>query len=353
LNFQKWVSIVSGVRYEYSDNYYQGKWSSIAGRGNNISGSIKDTSITKSYGHLLPDVHVKITPVKWMNARLSYARTLKRPNYNQVVPTTRVDLDQARLRDLGNGNLNEIIADSYDASISFYTGKFGLFSFGVFSKVFTDYITYSSYVIPPSVALEMGLSDNTFEILDLPVNLPEKGYVKGFEVDFQTNFRYLPKPFNGLILNFNLTRLQSLTQLEKWEKIEYYDPAVRRVVIDFDSSYFYKEKSKLTSQIDMVMNMTLGYEYRGFSFRMSLQYQGLDLINTLNSLETELSQKYNNPWLRMDLAISQEIGKHIKLRFNAANISQQSEKSYIYESHYWLDESRYGAVYQFGLEYNF
>ena len=353
LNVGKWLSFVPGIRYEYSDNYYQGQWSSLAGSGTNLSGSLIDTSTTKQYGHFLPSAHLKITPVYWMDFRLSYAKTLKRPNYSEIVPTTRVDVSNGFLKDMGNGNLNEMIANSYDASVSFYSNMLGLISFGVFSKQFTNYITEVSYTMPPWDAVEMGLTETPWEVRDIHVNLPDQGYVKGFEVDIQTNFKYLPKPFNGLILNYNVTRLWSKTYLEKWEQVEYYDLALRRVVIDWDNSYFYKEESQLSSQVNLVMNATLGYEYKGFSCRVSGQYQGIDLIGVVNSKETELSQQYNEDWVRVDLAIAQKIGKHIRLRFNIANLTDTPEKEYIYQAQYWRSESRYGAVYQFGFEYNF
>jgi hypothetical protein len=45
-NVAKWLSLVGGVRYEYSDNYYLGKYSTISGSGNNITGVVKDTTST-------------------------------------------------------------------------------------------------------------------------------------------------------------------------------------------------------------------------------------------------------------------------------------------------------------------
>jgi outer membrane receptor protein involved in Fe transport len=237
--------------------------------------------------------------------------------------------------------------------VSFYTNKYGLFSFGVFSKKFTNYISDVSYTIPAWEAVKMGLSNNAWEVRGMPINLADKGYVKGFEVDVQTNFKYLPFPFNGMILNFNLTKLDSKTYAEKWWHEEYYDPAQRRVVINFETDYFYKEEVQLTSQIDMVMNTTLGYEYKGFSFRISSQYQGVDLINTLNNMETDVSQRYNHDWLRWDLSLSQKIIKNLKVRFNIANLTNVGERTYVYQENYWLNDNRYGAVYQFGIEYNF
>ncbi len=353
LNVGKWLSFVPGVRYEYSDNYYQGQWSSLAGSGSSISGKVVDTSVVKQYGHFLPSAHLKISPVRWMDFRLSYAKTLKRPNYSQIVPTMYVDIGNDALKDVGNGNLKETTVQSYDASVSFYSGKYGLISFGVFSKEFTNYITDISYTIPSWEAAEMGLTESPWEISNFPVNLEYRGYVKGFEVDIQTNFKYLPKPLNGLILNFNVTSLRSLTHLEKWDQYEYYDPVQRRVVIDFDSSFFYTEEAQLSSQVDMVLNTTLGYEYKGFSFRISAQYQGIDLSGTLNSQQSEISQRYNDDWLRLDLAMSQKIGKHIRIRFNVANLTNTPEKNYLYQPRYWRNESRYGAVYNLGFEYRF
>lgn len=353
LNIGQWLSFIPGVRYEYSDNFYQGRYSNIGGTGVNISGAVIDTAVTKQYGHLLPSAHLKLKPVKWMDFRLSYARTLKRPNYNQVVPTTRVEPSAAKLKDLGNGDLNEMIADSYDASVSFYSGKYGLLSVGVFSKVFTNYITKKSYVIPVSEAVEMGLPPSAWSVDNFPVNLPDKGYVKGYEVDLQTNFKYLPKPFNRVILNFNITQLWSSVYNEKWEQVNVWSDAEQTIVIDYDNSYFYKEEGQLTSQIDLVMNSTLGYEHKGFSFRISTQYQGVDLINTLNNTEKEFQQEYNDDWLRFDLSMSQKIGKYVKVKFFIANLTNVGEREYVYKPEYWLDDNRFGAVYQLGLECKF
>ena len=133
-------------------------------------------------------------------------------------------------------------------------------------------------------------------------------------MEIQTNFKYLPAPFNGIILNFNVTNLASSTTISKWHEEKYYDVLKRKVVVDWENSYFYKDTVQLTSQIDMVLNATLGYEYKGFSFRISAQYQGLDLKNTLTNQQTELYQQYNDDWLRFDLAMSQKIMKKMNIR---------------------------------------
>ena len=44
------------------------------------------------------------------------------------------------------------------------------------------------------------------------INNKWPGYVQGIEIDWQTQFSYLPKPFNGIILNANVTFMQSETR---------------------------------------------------------------------------------------------------------------------------------------------
>src|SRR5690606_5028022 len=50
---------------------------------------------------------------------------------------------------------------------------------------------------------------NPVGMIDTYVNNPYEGRITGFEVDWQTNFWYLPRPLNSLVLNVNYTRLSS------------------------------------------------------------------------------------------------------------------------------------------------
>jgi hypothetical protein len=180
--------------------------------------------------------------------------------------------------------------------------------------------------------------------------------VYGFEVDLQSNLKYLPAPFNGIVFNANLSRLWSKTFQPLYFKVEYYDPAVRRVVVDLENSYYEYKETSLPDQTEWISNFGIGYDYRGFSARLSMIYQSAYLRGLSSSGEVEGSQyneRYTDDYLRFDASVTQNIGRHLKILLNFANITGESERSYQYISRYWRNENRYGMTFDAGLQYKF
>ena len=83
------------------------------------------------------------------------------------------------------------------------------------------------------------------------------------ELDWQTHFWYLPAPFSGLVFNINYTHVFSKTQYP----YVYYKSTGRSGVYR-DTSY----TDRLIYQPDNIVNLSLGYDYGGFSMRVSMLY---------------------------------------------------------------------------------
>ena len=215
LNYSNWLTFIPGIRYEYSDNTYGGVISSLDNTG--VFGNAVDTTTYQQYGEWLPSFHLKLMPIEWMDIRLSAVKTIARPNYNMVTPRANINISDGNLS-RGNPQLKHAEAWSYDGMVSFYTNKYGLFTVGGFYKAFDNYFTNTQRVMSKEEAASLGYPAAEFNVREDYVNF-DKSKVYGFEIDMQTNFAYLPAPFNNVVLNFNVTRLYSETYQPLYTKV--------------------------------------------------------------------------------------------------------------------------------------
>ncbi|MEM6699547.1 MAG: TonB-dependent receptor, partial [Bacteroidota bacterium] len=128
LNVGKKLSIIPGIRYEYSDNIYSAGISSINGRYG-VQGFFEDTITTQVYGELLPHLHLKFKPTDWFDIRASYATTLARPDFRYITPRAQIN-NNSTIITAGNPNLSHARAQNYDLFFSAYKGGIGLLTFG-------------------------------------------------------------------------------------------------------------------------------------------------------------------------------------------------------------------------------
>ena len=85
-------------------------------------------------------------------------------------------------------------------------------------------------------------------------------------------------------------------------------------------------KEKLGSIPQFFTNVILGYDIKGFSFRISYYYQDGYRLNNY------LSPAAKNKLSRLDIAVRQQIFENISIIFNLNNITKSKEE-YLYE---WL-----------------
>lgn len=354
INYSDWFTLIPGVRYEHSDNEYHGHYSSIVqntvgGTGIVESGEVIDTSSTQNYGVLLPSFHMKIKPNDWFDLRLSAVKTLARPDYTMIVPKTRVNTKEDLIW-RGNPDLKHSEAWGYDATVSFYSNSFGLFSIGGFYKQFDNYFTrIDGYDISAQQAVELGFADKGYHIEENYENF-DGSEVYGFEMDIQTNLSFLPSPFNGIIISANLTRLWSKTYVPKYEPVEI-ERVGRETYYTYDTTGYLYE-SVLPDQVELAGNVMLGYDYKDFSCRFSLVTQSASLKSLgTETLNVEKFKQYSDAYIRLDASASQKIGDHFKVMLNISNLTGESERSYTYDPKYWTKENKYGMSFDLGIQY--
>ena len=314
----------------------------------NITGLV-DTVGNRVLDQWLPMVHLKINLFKWANLRLAATKSLNRPNFFSLVPWQNVSWGEG-YAERGDPNLDQISAWNYDAILSFF-GRFGLFTVGGFYKEIEniDY-TLTSKIYDRENPL-YGLS------LTRPVNADGTSTIIGFEIDLQSNFRFLPSPFNGIVVSANYTHLKSET-LYPISIVESMD------VFPYTSYVIDTVRSgSMPGQVDDLVNLSIGYELKGFSARVSMIYQGESLfvdeaeMGRLAKSIGAVPEKDNivGATTRWDLVVKQRIKKKFEIFLYVNNLTNVKEQTFIAGSTKKLMTSNfvYGITVDLGLTYRF
>ncbi|WNJ15908.1 TonB-dependent receptor domain-containing protein [Pontibacter sp. G13] len=343
----KWgekFTVIPGFRYEYSDNVYQAGLSTLSGRYG-VNGIYQDTTTTQQYGNFLPHLHLKFKPFEWLDIRASYAQTLARPDFAYITP--RIQIDQnSEIINAGNPDLSYMKATNYDLHISAYHRLIGLFTVGVFYKDLDNiFIPITQQLVNDSTANAAGWPGQSGYQLNTYTNLPDSR-AWGYELDFQTYFGFLPEPLNGLVLNANYSRLFSATEVffltSETKLIRPFPPILETI-------YTTEQRDvSIPSQPPHIFHLSLGYELKGFSARISGIYQG-------NQVRTYSVNKdfdvYNLSFWRWDASIKQKLGTKWSLFLNLNNITNQQDITFTRNEDYLNTIQTFGFTGTIGAQF--
>ena len=356
----KEITFIPGVRYEHNETRYNGI------RGNeNLQIAVSkgyvyyDTTVTRKNDFILPMIHLKYKPVEWFDVRASYTQTLARPDYNQFLPSWNIYMDGI---DYKNPNLKPAKSENYDLYLSFYGNKIGLFTLGLFAKRIKDLVfSWSEIIISDSMAVEKyGLlqsltGQDPVRFAGKPIssyiNNPNLVDIKGIEVEWQSNLWYLPGLLKNIVFGINYTYTYSNTKYPRTVPIKKIVSSpfgnIEKIVGNADSSY----SAPMLFQPDNILNITLGYDYEGFSIRASMQYKSK--IFSQNDWRPEL-RGFTNGFSLFDLAVSQKLPiEGLQVYGNLNNISRVIEGDYNVGTGYMTNREYYGMSGSLGLKYQF
>jgi len=351
LNVGQMLSVIPGVRYEHSDNTYNGVWSTIRGPYG-ANGLAIDTTSSINYGFWFPHLHIKYKPVSWFDLRVSAIKTLARPNYYWVLPWTRIVAENSNI-DRGNPDLKATTSWNYELSTSFYSNKMGLFTVGGFYKQMENIIFQkTSHIwnqedidrlqIPGGQA---GYRMRSYENAD-------KANVWGFEIDLQTQFiliPFMPRFLKGIVLNANYARVWSEAYYPQYSNETITDWTTWPPTVTSD----YKEwdrKGPLVGQADQIFNMSLGYDIGGLSARLSFLYQGASK-SRIGVIEEE--DEWDDDFWRWDASVIYKFNDWIGFNLNFAHITGQPDRTFFGHSEFQTDRYYYGMTATIGVEINY
>ena len=322
MNIGSKLNLLTGIRWEDNITTYR----SFKGMQNtlphyNAAGSDTVSIHTRENSYALPSLFLKYEPNNWLILRYASTKTLTRPDYADIIPLYNfLGLGGEVL--YRNRFLEPGVSKNQDYVVAFNSKKLGLLSLSYFTKNI-DGMVYSSgkrYIVEGTADSLYGLphyTDKKF-IVDYKLNNPYAVKLEGFEIDYQTRFWYLPGMLSGLVFNANYTRSLSEVKYPR-TTIDYqitWVPSFQIVTVNLDSFYV----DRLIDQPNDIFNYSLGYDYRGFSARVSMLYMS-DVFKTTN-FWPELRETTDS-YRRYDLSMKQKLPvKGLEIYLNISNLTE-------------------------------
>lgn len=366
------LTLVPGIRFENERTSYQAySIELLAANVNGIKGVPDSTRVDRTNNLFFPSVNMKYQLNSLLAVRGAAYRSASRPDFIALSPRIVLPENPSQNFTSGNPYLAPATAWNYDLGVEAYNNKLGLLSANLFYKRIEGFVFDMGPYFPlrndrivdaPAGFLEAlpGGDFYPFEKMEdqsrtyIPVNNHEKAAYYGIELSYQKNFWYLNSLLRGLVLDANLTLINSQTRY----------PYFENVVVGIDSSGFVPReitgyqyqtrKGPLIDQPGLILNLIVGWDYKGFSSRFSFRYQD----RTLKSLDSKLSfaDSYYDKFVLMDISLKQRIIHGLSAYLNFTNIGNHIDEYYM---QYYGDielptqNEYYGSRVQLGVSYQF
>jgi len=334
LNIGPYITFIPGVRYDADYTKYHGQsFREVITNGNNqqLPGDLQHNENERENTFWLPMVHLKIQPADWLIVRLAGTETVTRPDYRMYAPITHINTYQSYVR-AANGGLKDSRAKNLDVSVSIYQKYVGFFTVSPFYKTIGNLIMYSTIprmdtTVAKLVPAELNVPQSwlgSAPQVDTYLNNPNPAVYKGIEFDWQTNFWYLPSFLQGLVLNFNLTSITSTIDVQRFKTTpvtRFVPPRTYITEIVLSDTI---RTNRMPDQPAHIANITIGYDYKGFSIRASYLYQS-DKVTGIG--QTPVTDAFTAPYKRWDLAIQQKFGENMQVFANVNNLNNRHDES--------------------------
>ncbi len=300
-------------------------------------------TIERKYSDTLPSLNVTAEATPEFFIRFAAAKDLVRPLLGALTPGGTINFTA---RTYTGGNPFVTATRSYDYSLQFewYPGKDSLFSAGVFYKDLQGYIQNKTSTVPYgslgfdlALGTPFGVDANTPFTSSAPVTTPA-GQLRGYEINLQKDFSFLPAPFNhmGGLLNYT---------------------AVSSQVTYFTATGTLK--ANLLNLSPEAYNATLYYEDDTFSARVSASYRA-PYTSAITPGNNSIFQGKNKTF-NLDAQATYVLSQNFTLTLQGLNLTDQyDDKFNTYNSAFGnvddnapLDYVHTGKTFLLGLRYKY
>jgi len=348
INLGPIITIIPGVRYQGLETKYTAAYIPLWGSANTYPNPFEhtDTTVTRYHGYWLPDVTLRYKMFTWLDLKLSYTNTLSYPDFLYVTPQIHINssVQPGDVERWNNVNLKPARSQNYDIAISVYNNDIGLFTINPFFKRIDDFIfTYGGYGITDPSIYPLPPSTVNYTLSNTQVNDPNRVDVSGIELDWQTHFWYLPSIFSGLVLNINYT--YNFSQA-KYPYHLTYSRGFPPVKVQIDTFY----TARLIDQASNIVNLSVGYDYKGLSARINMIYES----DVFHQTDFQASLRQNtSSYIRWDFNAKQTLPWYnLEVFLDILNLNGEPDIQLIEGSGYPTSEQSYGLTADFGLRWH-
>ncbi len=357
LNISKYITLLPGVRYEKFNFDYTADSTFVFGRLTTPGEYYYDYAelhwdSTKAE-NWFPQMQMRIKPTDWFDIRLASTKSIIYPDYRAVSPYLFADTYAIPVVvRLGNPYIKPALTQNYDIYASVYENHIGLFTAGFFYKEIDNLIVSIKYKTTDASKIhnrfQLPQSGSEAPEIHTWTNLEETSYVRGIELDWQTNFWYLPSYLRGLVFNINYTHIKSETRYPYYyTKKTGVFPFYTYTTVDTTRT------GRLINQPDDILNLTLGYDIGGFSARLSFLYQD-NVLRKADPTYQELDS-YTAPYYRWDFTAYQKLPwiEGLQLYLNVNNITNRPDRQFVSVLEKLSAVEYYGRTADLGIRYTF
>jgi len=300
----------AGVRYVHTNLDTYGPITVASPAGSLYSSRFEISNVNRSYDDWLPALNVAVDLTPQLIGRVAAARVMSRPSYGQLIPAGSANL-VIQTASFSNPFLDPIRANTFDASLEWYFAPGSLLSVAYFYKNIETYIqTTSQQVAFQDIGLPLSLLSGTqLRPTDLFTvqrsNNTPGGPLRGFELNVQLPFRFLP----GALRNFgalaNFTRVRSN--------------------INYVISSSLSRTAPLVGLSPETASGTLYYEDKKFSIRSTINYRS-GFLTAVPSGSVDADSTANASSIFVDASASYNLNEHVKLIAEVSNITNETSR---------------------------
>ena len=297
-----------GTRYVKTD---------ISTTGYVATGGGTQVTVNNHYDDMLPAANVTAEVTKDVLLRASAAQVMTRPTLAALNPGGTVNTTGNLSITIGNPYLQPFRAKTLDAGVEWYFQKNALIGLGLFYKDIGSYIQqsvqtvkYKDTGLPLSLLPANFTGDEQFALTS-SFNTPG-GKLKGFELNYQQPFTFLPawgKNF-GIVANYTFVT----------SKIAYFTSATNPTPITAD----------LVNMSPRSWNGSLYYDDGRFSARVSLSQRSRYLQRVPGQNNNDVEGK--NGTRNVDMSVSYKLTDQLDFTLEGVNLTNQANDQYISSS---------------------
>lgn len=325
------LELIGGARVE---------WTDIKSTGNVLDGGvaaqIEDGS---DYFFVSPSAIAKLTPTDALVFRAAVTRSIGRPDFDIIAPRATVsdDGDPVASINVGNPDLKPRKSWNFDLSAEWYPTEFSILSVGLFYKDISDELYGDTLTLRDQAAMDAALAErgltgvvDTSALTGLDINTTinaSSATLKGLELLAQTQFNFLPAPFDGFGVSGSATFL------------------------DGENKFPTGEVRPLTGQPDKTYAFTVFYQKGGLDATVSYAYNASYLTDFNSNTDLVLDQGKFGRW---DARVSYELFDNVKVFAEGVNLNNEPTSEFQGGRDNWNTEYEYvGRTFYFGVSVGF
>jgi iron complex outermembrane recepter protein len=267
-------------------------------------------TVEQTYTDVLPSINLATDLTKDLVLRASAAKVMARPQLGFLNPGGTINTVGQLSITTGNPLLKPFRAKTFDTSLEWYHDRNALVGVGLFQKNISTYIqslrtnvAFKDIGLPLSLLPSNFTGDEVFQVTT-PVNT-SGGKLKGFELNVQQPFTFLPGALANLGVLLNYTQVSSkidyavsptstavirddLLNLspKSWNATLYYDDGTfsARVSGSFRDGFITRVPGQNNNDVEgknKSVNVDVSLSYK-FNDRLEATLEGVNLLNTAN-----------------------------------------------------------------------